>query len=1357
MRNPIHLHTLEHLEIKASSKRLNLFPGRSMSETAFDKSQNYVADRIAPLLSGVWPGIQQGLEVEYLSKEDQVASGSAQSYTPGMLTEMAYDSYSPAYPADEIMPGYKHLRGNYGVTLSAESAVAEESEVEEIQALFRVKEGSAVTASGTVVKLFNPLEMKWTDLIARSGLTSDKNITGLYMLCLGREIIPVDYDEAPACRRHETDPARDTRFETVGYLTLQPVENFLYNASDLVAKHRHKTINRFLSKLIIGPMKPLLPNELSTLGLVAMKQQKPVWFEANGCRFMSEHQGLPLAMLSHTEQVFKELIATNKKFKPVTALNKLVKSSKNIFQVLPAAGSFPRALLSNVASIDSPLPAFAIDYPGLRVDMMPVPASGVAGILRRELSRGVINFTETSEERLRLLIAVPDGDFHPNLLDVPVSDKALSAQLYDYGMQAYNAWIDWRVQLGKLFSQIYDETTYTVDTDSKLSADELAKLGLPDLSQDQFDAPLVPANPELLNSVPDKPSDYKSEYFFDGLIFKRGESHSATSYKRLPPPYRESVPESEEYTVWLNETGDQLPVPENEVKPGLIIRRAELEKDIVNRIEELEQAHDFVDRINDLLLLQRQQLDAQSVSFATFAGGVAGDGSGLQLTRWLPFTSFEPTTKSEVPPAEPDAGGDGGDTGVVINADVGKDFSVLLKAIGAAGLPASDSHSYYSQPAFSAGSPFGYDTSAYTPSISSFSFAERESYIGNFNITNSTPTQDFQSQSFQSSGSSFPLLGYQSNNAYAQLAVQNVTTSNYEAVSKLNSAVGKLGLLNIGSSPLTKGAFTSSNQNFGVLKHIPLFDKELENSHQAVSDLQSDIDELLVEINSFINDDLPQHIKDKASAISVFSLVGRLSLPVLSTLESDIAALPEVDRLGKGNALRYGHLFKANRSLVKEISGVDRIRNKLVKIQKVLQKYIAKQQIKLDEADSNIIAERKNLTQLDAVRREALEDYSAAQRLVIEHWQAVEEKFDQRNKILNEMLGLYYVKVRETAISVSLPNVHSLSYAEAGDLVPGCRSDDRNQDQISLPDELDVFFDAVLDIPMIHWRPLSVLTHKLPGRYRLMSMLERRGPRLQSKQNQLSRNFTSRIRGFSELRRQTLFVMHSFSERRYKSVHSLKNLQLEAANVLSLEDLLNNSAGGRLRKPAQQLSNDLQLACSCLLEKLNDLPPSVRLTWGQLAEDDQLPIDYPEKWPDIDKAEDVSFNSLRTCLELVSWFNRQLSKRAEGDSHTALTNLIRACLMLAASDDPGDLLEGQLQVSPGVLRLGNVLRLSLNQEAVPGAMLQLLDAKKKVVALLRLDDQDNDGASATVINLLEEKSDFNNQQFMVIGHKYKHV
>ncbi|MFC1751403.1 hypothetical protein ACFL2V_21710 [Pseudomonadota bacterium] len=39
--------------------------------------------------------------------------------------------------------------------------------------------------------------MNWTDLIAHSNLTPDKSATGLYMLCLGRKEIAVDYDEAP--------------------------------------------------------------------------------------------------------------------------------------------------------------------------------------------------------------------------------------------------------------------------------------------------------------------------------------------------------------------------------------------------------------------------------------------------------------------------------------------------------------------------------------------------------------------------------------------------------------------------------------------------------------------------------------------------------------------------------------------------------------------------------------------------------------------------------------------------------------------------------------------------------------------------------------------------------------------------------------------------------------------------------------------------------------------------------------------------------------------------------------------------------------------------------------------------------
>ena len=429
----------------------------------------------------------------------------------------------------------------------------------------------------------------------------------------------------------------------------------------------------------------------------------------------------------------------------------------------------------------------------------------------------------------------------------------------------------------------------------------------------------------------------------------------------------------------------------------------------------------------------------------------------------------------------------------------------------------------------------------------------------------------------------------------------------------------------------------------------------------------------------------------------------------------------------------------------------DRI--KLIRLQKIFKEYISDQQKKLEKIDDDIIDTRKQLTQLDAKRRESLEDYTVAQRLLIEHWQGVEEKFNLRNKTLNGMLGLYYVKVRETATSVTLPDIRTLSYAEAGDLVPGCRGDE----QVILADELGIFMDTLLDVPMANWQALSVLTQQLPGRHRLQHMLEKRKSRIQSKQSLFSQNLFTRVRGFASLQRQSAMVLQSFSFRQVKPVRSLRTLQLEVANVLSLEDLQNNYAGGRLRRAAQSLSNNVELACFCLLEKLNDLPPSIRLLWAQLAEDDALPIESPEKWPDIGRAENLAFNSLRTSLELVNWLNRQLTEKSDSDSRSALRNLIRACLMLAASDDPGDLLEGELQVAPKELLLGSVLRLRLNQEAVPGATLQLLDKNKKSVAMLRLDDQDSEGISATVINLFEEVKEVNTQQFMVIGSKYRNV
>lgn len=1385
-RTPIHLHEHEHLKEQDTNKRLNLFPGRAMSEVAFDKSQYYVADRIAPLLSGVWPGIQEGLEVTFLDEKSQA---NPLKYKGGQLTRMAYDTQGPSYPADESLSGFNHPMREY-FKEENKSVLPPEPEIVEPEPLFRIKAGSGVTAAGTVVKLFNPLEVAWTDLIARSNLTPDKSATGLYMLCLGRKEIAVDYDEAPACRRHETDPTRDTRFETVGILKLIPVEGFLHRPIDLFPKNKHTTVNRFLTRLIVGPKRPKLPRDYVTLGLVAMQNQKLKWFETHGARFMSEPLGLPMAMLAHMEQVFSESIAASKHLNPASALNKLVKDTKLNFISLPAAGALPRRLLANVTSIDKPnLPKFLIDYPGLRVDMAPIPASGVAGVLQRELGRGVVSFSPNSEERLRLLIAVPDGEYDPRLLDVPVSDKKLSEQLYQYGMHAYDAWKEWREQLGKLYSQEYDMKNYgdeVVANGYQLTNEERKAMVLPDLAHPYYKPPIAPRNPAgNLDSTDPKVVNNK-KFFFDDLVNNRFKAYIANeskviSYKLIPPPYREGVPINDAYSEWVGNDG-LAPAVENSMKPGLMIRRAEIEKDIFNTNEDLESANELVEKISDLLLLQRQQLDAQSVSFATFAGGVAGDGSGLQLTRWLPFVSFDANTaagtevidNTEVKADSAPKKAEAKETAPL--AYMAKSMAYSFPGINYAALAKASAASV--QPKiYAAAAPkkdLKYSATSYEKSLKAISAS---SYLPTNIFPKVTKKKGTSSAADVISASMVPGIAYANNDAYVNLAVKNTTKSNYEAVSKLSMGVNKLNNISSVSSALSSGAFKTANKDFGVLKHISVIDKDLDNAREGVEEIFTDSNELLGKIKTFISDDLSKAVKSKLKADEkLIELLVNTKFPDSTVIkngiiklesdirkkyktyatkigkkESDFEDVIAEELQSKGNALRYGYLFKINRYLVRYIGITEKARGKLIRIQKVLQQYIVERQKDIKDMDEDIVEARRELAQLEAVRREALEDYSAAQRLVIEHWKAVEDKFNHRNNVLNSMLGLYYVKVRETSTSTKLPEIHTLSYAEVGDLVPGCRRDE----QVILPDELSVFMDAVLDIPMYHWTPLTSHIQQLPSKQSLLVLLERRNSRVQNKQAQLSRNTFSRIRGLSNLRRQSMYVMQSFAGRRFTSAASLKALQYEASKILSLEDLMNNTAGGRMRKPAYQLANNLELACHCFLEKLNELPPSIRLTWGQLAEDDHLPIDYPEKWPEIERAEDAAFNSLRTALELVRWFNRQLTSNADGDSRTAMRVLVRACLMLAASDDPGDLLEGRLQVAPAILSLGSVLKLTLNQDAVPGATLQLLDANKKAVARLRIDDQDSEGASATIVNLFEKDSQVDTQNFMVVGHKYK--
>ncbi len=75
--------------------------------------------------------------------------------------------------------------------------------------------------------------------------------------------------------------------------------------------------------------------------------------------------------------------------------------------------------------------------------------------------------------------------------------------------------------------------------------------------------------------------------------------------------------------------------------------------------------------------------------------------------------------------------------------------------------------------------------------------------------------------------------------------------------------------------------------------------------------------------------------------------------------------------------------------------------------------------------------------------------------------------------------------------------------------------------------------------------------------------------------------------------------------------------------------------------------------------------------------------------------------------------------------------------MIAASDDPEQILHGTLQTLPGIFRPGEILRLNLNREAAPGTQLQLLDAQRQVVGMMRVDDHDQNGTVATLMQIYQ--------------------
>jgi hypothetical protein len=1154
---------------------------------------------------------------------------------------------------------------------------------------FSVNPGLALDGNGRCVSLYYPLRVQWQDVISEYLTASGKtDATGVYYLLLKRSNREIDSPVVDPDERDEFDPTRDTRLVVTGSLVLKQLNivpgSVATTPRDLI---ENLVVADRVDASFMATLGTAAPLALLAIGPATGGGFAPVWLSQEAGRYEALPNSGYRVLLNQASAALRRVM--QRAATEVTDAAQLPKYLTDNLHLdyLPAAGQLPLQWLQDPAS-KTPRVLWLPSHLG--IDMVPVPEEAVLELINRDIARRVIDLRHPAGDKIRLLVAVNEPDYRADLLDIPQTDAVLEADIYRFYIRAYDAWRRWDEQFKKLY---FVEPSYEPP--------------LPDLQGAAIEKVVRdPAQFKYLD-LPTPVQQPIAPQAFYGIEIKQADDELDPGNATIAYPFNKGVPAAPLfYTQWL--VNGAPPVPADPNEDGLVVQYALALVDMEAIENQLRAIRTRVEKTRDLLLLMRQQLDSQTVALAALAGGVAGDGSGLQVARWLPYTSLgtpETTTTTKTAMTTPVS------------------IPMIAKASASGAVPVASA---------------------------AIVGAAKE-------VASSGLTLDLMNQALTSSST---------------VAKSNILlASKPESFSAFELGINKtrLNLLSqVTKEAVSKPAFEAKEYRFGVIDHISPDVNEYSKAYYGMKELIATITDLFDPTDAAaLRYDLQRvgRIDEDGEGpgqASPFERSGRLEAPaVLDNLatknartDDDGNPVPAVD-ITKRRALllnqyRYHALFKAGRILTQWIAICESRYNVIErKLQGKLREQAAKA-AEIDKLVGLVRVAREALENLDRFRIEQLGDYGVAQRLLDEDWRHVYAVDQERTRVLTTAVcGLYYVRVRNTPVSAALADPLALRYGSSRDIVPGC---DWEQD-VDLPDVLDPFFKTVCEIPMDDWARLKPLRPKLPPfqsfdylgqlRQTRFSALPVEMPTTSEKKTLQARLQTVHLQNRSVIQQWATLTLPAFTT-------SSLQTQAEASKVLSVQDL--SLSTGPLRKEAQDLRDQLEHCVYYLLQKLNVLPGSIRLQWGQLAEDDQIRVEDVSWWPGLDRAEADDFNAARTVAELIAWWFRQLATDASANSKSALRNMIRAALIHASLGDPQEIVRGNVYVPPRLTRIGEKLQVKLNRAPAPGTRLQLLDGDQRVVAILSVEDHTPESTHVSIVDLV--KSDIAiNTRFSVIANK----
>jgi len=459
--------------------------------------------------------------------------------------------------------------------------------------------GLGVAGNGTLVRLSQALQQSWPDLAAQA--TRDADLAagtplrdGFYLITLRSGVEAID-DASPdeAANRTEPDPLREAYLETVSLLGLQPAPA----SPRWLEWPRARAANRMLARF--AQQSPYASDGYTVaLALVNLQAGLPVWIDPLAGRWLAIADSGAQALRTHTLQVLRDWQQATAQLQapPLPATLDVLLGIDH----LPAATPLPAGLLPDPAAAQPRLGFVPAD---LQVELAPVPASAVSGVLASELGRGSIALQPGARGRMRLLLAVADLDYRPDLLDLPARDMALEERLFRLGRAARLAYLDWRLQ----WQRLYDRAS-----NASLAAAQA---------------------PAFSNTAPPEPDAVRTR-----LLERRRALmpvNADGSAAPLPEPYASHL-----LQPYPGPAGHAT-VPITDWPDLSLLARLDTERDAIQQLERiLEESFKLLNEANDYLGLQRQQFDALSASFSALAGGAPGDGSGAQTLRWVSQLKF---------------------------------------------------------------------------------------------------------------------------------------------------------------------------------------------------------------------------------------------------------------------------------------------------------------------------------------------------------------------------------------------------------------------------------------------------------------------------------------------------------------------------------------------------------------------------------------------------------------------------------------------------------------------------------------------------------------------------------------------